>query len=174
MTEGRSSSSPSSLRRISGRLAVEAVLVEVADQELADPAPALRDRLEGELPQEVILQAFGQGQGAFDELAPGVACRLGVRPGVPGVRGVVEEVSVSVALLAGREGVQRHRGTVLLHLQGGVLLQLLLDGRAQILQGQGHEPDRLVELGGHLELLDLSENGSLGLHESSLTDCEAR
>ena len=150
-----------------GRLLVEPVLVEVADEKLADAQPLLGDGLQGELRQQVLLEALRLGQGALDELPARVARRLAVRPRVPGVGGVVEPVPSPSAAFPGGQGVQGDGGPVLLHLEGGVLLQLLLDGGLQVLQGQRHEPDRLVELRGHLELLDLFQDRSLGLHEAS-------
>ena len=51
-----------------GRLLVEAILVEIADEQLSDAQPVLADGLQRELRQEVVLEAFRLGEGAFDEL----------------------------------------------------------------------------------------------------------
>ena len=164
---GRGEQAPVGLGRDErlGRLLVEAVLVEVAHEQFRHPSQVLVDGLQGELPQQVFLQALGLVGHAFEECAARLARLLGGLPGVALVGAVVEEVrTVAVTAPSPLQVFERLRRAVLLDRQGGVLLQLLLDGGFQVLQGQGHEAHRLDELGSHLELLDLAELRSLGLH----------
>ena len=155
------------LQQYLGRLAVEAVLIKVADQKLPDGQPRLRNGLQRELPQKMVLEAFGKRKSTLDELPPRVTGGFRIRAGVAGVRGMIEEVPVSLTLFTGGQGVQGDRGAVLYDLESRIFLQLFLDGCPKLLQGQGHEPHRLVELRRHFKLLDLLEDWPLGLHETS-------
>ncbi len=84
-----------------GRLLVEAVVVEVAHQQLGHPAQLRVDRLQGELPQQVLLQALGLVGNALEEGAARLARLLGGLAGVALVGAVVEQVG-TVAVAARR------------------------------------------------------------------------
>ncbi len=126
-------------------LDVEAVGVQIVDEKLADLEGLLVDRLKMELPQQVILERLRAGEGPLDELALEVAGLLRPVPGVAGIRGLLEHaVLFGVPLL---HLVQGYRGVVLQDLEGGILLQLLLNRQPEIGHGHGHQLDGLEELG---------------------------
>jgi hypothetical protein len=143
---------------------VETIVVQIEDDELANAIPVGRKGLEPELPQEMVVEGLRPGEHALHELAFGVA--IPFFAGDKARIGGFLKVTLLLALGRGFRGnfVIRVGGPVLGHFQGRVFLDFLADGGTQFLDREGHDPDRLKQLGTELEFLYLPEFMFLKLH----------
>ena len=106
---------------------MEAVVVEVLDEGLADGPPALVDALEAELPEQVLLQGFGPGDRSFDEHPLGVVVGARMR-GEAGIGAVLERGGfLALPGFALGKAFQGEGGGVGDDLEGRIRLDLFLD-----------------------------------------------
>jgi hypothetical protein len=137
------------------RLLVEAIGVKVPDDDLAEPPYAAAYRLQGKLPEEMLLEGLGTGEGPFDKAALFVGRLLS--PPVYEAR-IGTYLKVFLFFFPGLDSlVQGYGGVIFQDLQGGVFFQFFLYLFPQIYDWELHQLDRLIELRVHFETLFLEE-----------------